>query len=180
MLYYLKLVQTLALLINKIFAVLILNALLNHQNCPFLQSLDGQCIKIGQTRFCVVQSAYNSLPGGLPGDECGGIVGTTQPTNTTVGTCPSYDAIGNALVRSTTAPTFSWLCCDSGACTVPVNVVVSYSQATTNCASTQYSLMCFRDNGGWTCTGSIGSVITDLTQACTLQLSLLGQPVQTP
>ncbi|CAG8484331.1 11403_t:CDS:2 [Gigaspora rosea] len=27
----------------------------------------------------------NTLPGGLPGDECGGIIGTTSPTNTTVG-----------------------------------------------------------------------------------------------
>ncbi|KAF0453628.1 hypothetical protein F8M41_001717 [Gigaspora margarita] len=65
-------------------------------NCPFFQILDGQCIKIGQTRFCVVQGVSNILPGGLPGDECGGIIGTTSPTNTTVGTCPSYDAVGNA------------------------------------------------------------------------------------
>ncbi|CAG8524802.1 3782_t:CDS:2 [Dentiscutata heterogama] len=92
-------------------------------NCPFFETLDGQCIKVEQSKVCVVKGIYNTLPGGLPGDECGGIVGATSPANTTVGTCPSYDAIGNALVGSTTAPTFSWLCCDSGSCTVPVNVV---------------------------------------------------------
>ncbi|CAG8657765.1 22076_t:CDS:2 [Dentiscutata erythropus] len=109
--------------------------------CPFiLESLDGQCIKVGQSKVCVVQGLYF----GLPGDECGGIIGTTSPTNITVGTCPSYDAIGNALVGSATAPTL-------------VGYVV------------------IADNGGWSCTGSIGSVIADLTQAigdCTLQLLL--------
>ncbi|CAG8813002.1 24897_t:CDS:2, partial [Dentiscutata erythropus] len=152
-------------------------------NCPFTKDLDGQCIKVGQSKVCVVKGVYTySLPGVLPDEECGGIVGTTPPTNTTVDTCPIYDAIGNALVRSTTAPTFSWLCCDSNACIVPVNVKVSSNQANTNCASTQYSLMCFRDNGGWSCTGSIGSVITDLTQAiggCTLQLTLSSLSIQT-
>ncbi|CAG8599967.1 14155_t:CDS:2 [Racocetra fulgida] len=107
-----------------------------------LNNLDGQCLNVGQTKFCVVQGIFNGLPGGLPGDECGGIIGTTTPANTTVGTCPSYDAIGNALLKSTTAPTFN--------------------------------------NGCWTCTGSNGLTIIDLTQAiggCTLQLLLPSKPV---
>ncbi|RIB12330.1 hypothetical protein C2G38_2200941 [Gigaspora rosea] len=159
----------------KLFLLVLVHTLLAQAGSDFSTCLSGATYNTlssfvaniaDKQNFCCLsnQCAAKSPNCGLPGDECGGIVGTTQPTNTTVGTCPSYEAIGNALVGSTTASTFS-------------------CQATTNCASNQYSLMCFRDNGGWSCTGSIGSVITDLTRAtggCTLQLSLPGQPVPVP
>ncbi|CAG8484313.1 11402_t:CDS:2 [Gigaspora rosea] len=140
----------------KLFLLVLVHTLLAQAGSDFSTCLSGATYNTlssfvaniaDKQNFCCLsnQCAAKSPNCGLPGDECGGIVGTTQPTNTTVGTCPSYEAIGNALVGSTTASTFN--------------------------------------NGGWSCTGSIGSVITDLTRAtggCTLQLSLPGQPVPVP
>jgi len=127
-------------------------------------SLDGsgtrwvQCNKIGQSEFCVTYG-HSGLSG--TGGACGGIAGNISATNSTIGDCPSLDVVDSALNQALT-PSFSWLCCSNGNCNVPVNVVINDNSNVSNatiCTANQHSLMCFADNGGWSCTGDLGSLI---------------------
>jgi hypothetical protein len=112
-----------------------------------------QCINIGSSKFCA-SYALSSLPGGI----CGGILGDIHiVADSGIGLCPSSKIVMSALNSQTSAPNFSWICCNEEKCRVPVNVGISKGDvgseserewATTDCNSDQYNLMCFRDNGG--------------------------------
>jgi hypothetical protein len=110
-----------------------------------------------------------------PGYLCGGILGNALPTNSTVGECPDLKGVGDAL-NNPTEPGFSWLCCSNNKCQAKVNVkVTSDSLALTNCETGQYSLMCFQDNGGWSCTGNHTIALEDISRpigSCVLQVVL--------
>jgi len=142
------------------------------KSCPQTYYNTAQCSKVGQTKFCVTVFVGLSL---TPSILCGGILGETSPTNFVIGNnCPSLDVVGNALSVGTTSPNFSWMCCNLSSCYVPINVVRNGLTANTNCSVDQYSLMCFNDNGGWSCTGSIGDDISDISMPfgdCVLQIS---------
>jgi hypothetical protein len=132
-----------------------------------------QCNKIiGQSEFCVSRDNYViSLPGGL----CGGMFGSDLPANVTIGTCPSSEAIATTLGKSQTSPpNFSWLCCSENLCREPTGVSVDTTTytANTNCDVGQYSLMCFQDNGAWSCTGKIATYlnITEPIGDCVMQV----------
>ncbi|CAG8494073.1 3427_t:CDS:2, partial [Acaulospora colombiana] len=137
---------------------------LSSGNCPLpvnVANFQGQCAKIGQSTFCAVKGYSSSFSSLLPGQICGGIAGDAAATNNTVGTCPSYDAIGNTLSRKSTIPNkFSWLCCDNNSCDLPSSDEITITNtnnhyvANTNCAVGQYSFLCFADDGSWCCTGS--------------------------
>ncbi|RHZ55127.1 hypothetical protein Glove_420g114 [Diversispora epigaea] len=123
--------------------------------CPLYGGgLRGQCQKVGESKFCVTSLASTERH---PGELCGGIVNDVISYNATVGNCPSCEAVGSTLMSAQNfPPDFSWLCCNDNSCTEPVNVTVdatSYA-AKTNCDVGQYSMMCFLDNGSWSCTGS--------------------------
>jgi len=85
----------------------------------------------------------------FPGGLCGGILGETPViTNSSVGSCPSLNIVGNTISGPRTFSDFTWMCCDNTNCTVPANVPINGNSALTNCATGQYSMMCFNDNGG--------------------------------
>ncbi|KAF0531891.1 serine/threonine-protein kinase sepA-like [Gigaspora margarita] len=140
-------------------------------NCPYYPNyFRGQCNTIGQSKFCVTQAPkgfyvqFSSQKIKLPGGLCGGIIGNDSPTNATVGECPNASAISNTLVNQRTAATFSWLCCDKDTCKVPANVQVTNTlSAITGCFSNEWSMMCFNDNGGWSCTGNVSPNIENIT-----------------
>jgi len=147
--------------------------------CPYYGPDRGQCRIINGARFCIVSGAYDDFLSGLPpGDLCGGILGNTLISNNiSVGTCPSSQAIENALNISSTTSTSSWLCCNNNSCEIPSNVVMNSNNiiVETNCAANQYALMCFQDNGGWICTGSIGPNVDNVYQpmgSCVKQIVL--------
>lgn len=80
---------------------------LSSSGCPLginAADFQAQCNAVGQTKFCVAKGYFNSLPSILPGNLCGGTIGTTSSSNSTVGTCPSFDAIGNTLDNQSTIP----------------------------------------------------------------------------
>src|SRR6266516_3135721 len=121
--------------------------------CPNLvpPRIFTQCNSVNNAKFCIAYGS-SSLPSGL----CGGILGNANSTDATVGICPSPQAVRNTLNnQSTILNKFSWLCCDKGNCQVPTNVEIKDATnnsdtqaATANCATNQYSLMCFNDNSG--------------------------------
>ena len=131
---------------------------------------NGQCNSIGQVEFCVT---HDHTETSSPVNLCGGILGNVS-SDAVAGNCPSPQAVANILAVQKTTPIFSWLCCDNNNCFVPPNVVVTGATANTNCTAGQYSMMCFQDDGAWTCTGSIGTNISDIAQPigdCVLQIS---------
>ncbi|CAG8740163.1 7871_t:CDS:1 [Dentiscutata erythropus] len=132
---------------------------------PFAElDITFQCNNLtSQSRFCITTgSNTNGAIGGL----CGGILGDTPATSlitneSTIG-CPSLDAVSNALRYGPTTDTaFTWLCCASNNCVALNNVTVNNGWATTNCGHGYLynSLMCFTDNGGWTCAGGQDNVV---------------------
>ncbi|CAG8467545.1 2436_t:CDS:2 [Diversispora eburnea] len=133
--------------------------------CPLWGgNIRGQCETVGESKFCVtslVSTAHH------PGELCGGIVNDVVSTNATV----------PAAKRSEVY--FSWLCCDDNSCTEPTNVTVDATShaAKTNCDNGQYSMMCFLDNGSWSCTGSKTPDINDITEPignCAISVVLPG------
>jgi len=139
------------------------------------------CNTIGEGIFCVTHSWEDKS---LPAELCGGIAGDISTVNATVGTCPSNGAIRNILTGSTkTTPIFTWMCCYNDNCTVPTNTSVTFTPPLsslgpytigTNCTMGQYSMICFSDNDGWTCTGDI-SANFDTTypiKSCIIQVNI--------
>jgi len=134
----------------------------------------GQCSKVGQNRFCVMQKGegYKSTFS-LPGNLCGGIPGNVTSNNMVIGECPNLDVVRNTLSANSA---FSWLCCSKEACTVPTNVSINNntSTASTNCSPDQYGLICFQDGEEWSCTGNVGPNVENITDpigSCLLQVS---------
>jgi hypothetical protein len=149
--------------------------------CPFLNPprIFIQCNSINSSKSCVAFGSSTS-PSGL----CGGILGNANPIVATIGTCPSSNIIINTLNsnQGTVPDKFSWLCCNGENCKLPVDVkltdptfVSSTQKAVTGCANDEYSLMCFKDNKVWICTGNIGSTLNiwpDPIGPCLIQVSL--------
>ncbi|CAG8509069.1 12813_t:CDS:2, partial [Acaulospora morrowiae] len=133
----------------------------------------AECNKIGKGTFCIT-TGYSNGPTVIPGSICGGILGNTLPVNALLGSCPNLDAVRQTLNGSKTSQNFTWMCCGSDGCSVPSNVLVDKNVASTNCAYGQYSMMCFNDNGGWSCTGSVAVNIDDITVPigdCVMQIT---------
>ncbi|CAG8833547.1 21287_t:CDS:1, partial [Gigaspora margarita] len=131
---------------------------------PFNElDISFQCTNLtSQSNFCI--STGSSITGAF-GGLCGGIIGNTPATNLVVNStirCPSIDAISSALrVGPTSDTAFTWLCCASDTCVALNNVTVYNSWATTNCGHGYLynSLMCFADNGSWTCAGGQDNIV---------------------
>ncbi|CAG8496692.1 17576_t:CDS:1 [Acaulospora morrowiae] len=124
----------------------------------------AECNRIGKGTFCIT-TGYSNGPTVVPGSICGGILGNTLPVNALLGSCPDLDAVRKTINGPKTSQNFTWMCCGSDSCSVPSNVLVNVDKkvASTNCAYGQYSMMCFYDNGGWSCTGSVSTNIDDIT-----------------
>ncbi|SRR6266498_2934278 len=137
--------------------------------CPFLNPLRIfiQYNSINNSKSCITFDA-SSLLSGL----CGGILGNANLINAIEGSCSSSDTIINTLKSQKTIRKFGWLCYDSENnsenCKLlelenikfKDNITVSSTQeAFTSCANDEYSLMCFKDNKIWICTGEISSTI---------------------
>src|SRR5438046_76089 len=99
------------ILIRQVFAVIFFEnvSLCHHKHYVLTCFLPGFLLNVivNNAKFCI---SYGSSS--LPGNVCGGILGNADPINATVGTCPSSDAIKNALLNSQ-ADKLSWLCCNN-------------------------------------------------------------------
>ncbi|CAG8649545.1 5276_t:CDS:1, partial [Racocetra persica] len=133
---------------------------------PFSElDITFQCVNMSRSTFCITTGSSRT---GAYGGLCGGIVGNTIATNFSNANdsnrCPSLDAVANALsIGPTTDMAFTWLCCDNSlnSCRPLSNVPVNNGWATTNCGHgiSFNSLMCFADNGGWSCAGGQDNVV---------------------
>jgi hypothetical protein len=151
-------------------------------NCGVMTS-PAECPFLSPPRIFIQCNSINSaspLPSGL----CGGILGNANPIVATIGTCPSSNIIINTLNsnQGTIPDKFSWLCCNSENCKLPVDIKLNdpttispTQEAVTGCANNEYSLMCFKDDEVWICTGGVGSTLNiwpNPIGPCLIQVSL--------
>ena len=168
--------------------------------CPtnYTSLIQGQCNRIGQSIFCVTYvpmlPIYN---GGL----CGGLLDDIPITNNSGCSYLEEGNEGNKrfkdfFVFPTTLKDFTWMCCHiqtppghapnattSFSCGVPTNVMINETSGMVDypldpvsvggppCYIDSFYLMCFVDNGGWSCIVSSQNIYRPWDNStCTLQV----------